>query len=132
MLKSNGWNWQWSSSKPHQNIQSREKDKSFNFIGYENYHHIFIERWKSFNVSLGTKKFILNSIKRSNHPSFPLVHEGWGGHWLGGRSSTNFHWKNITSSRRGHGKRSFLRFLSCFLEEEKDLKRGGKWVWEKN
>ncbi len=35
-----------------------------------------IGRWRPFNVSLGTKNSILNSIGESHRFRLPLVHEG--------------------------------------------------------
>jgi hypothetical protein len=40
---------------PHQNIQGREKDESFNSIGHEDYYPILIKGQKPFNVSLGRR-----------------------------------------------------------------------------
>jgi hypothetical protein len=49
-----------------------EKDESSNSIGHEYYHPILIGRWNLFSVSLGTRIFMLNFIRRSNHFRFPL------------------------------------------------------------
>ncbi len=76
------------TQKPHQDVQGGKKDESSNSIGHEDYYPILIGGWNLFSVSLGTKNFILNSIKRSNHFQFPLVHEGWRGHRLKGKIST--------------------------------------------
>ncbi len=42
------------------------------------------------NVSLHIKILILNSIGGWNHSRFPMVHEGWKGHWLEGGIFTIF------------------------------------------
>jgi hypothetical protein len=60
---------------PNQNVQGRENDESSNSIGHEDYHHILIGGWKPLSVSLGTRILILNSIRKSNHSQFLLVHE---------------------------------------------------------
>jgi hypothetical protein len=61
---------------PYQNVQSRKNDESFNSIGHEDYHVILIRGWKPLSVSLNIRILILNSIGRSNHSRFLLVHEG--------------------------------------------------------
>ncbi len=130
MLKSNEWNWQWSNSWTPS--QGRGNNESSNLIGHENYHHILIGGWKPFSVSLNRRIFILNSIGWSNHPWFPLVNERWGGHWLKGRISINFHWTRKTNLRKGHGKLLVFEILVlCFWEEEKNLGKGGEWMCER-
>jgi len=60
----------------NQNVRGRENDESSNSIGHEDYHLILIGGWKPLNISLGTRILILNSIGKSNHSRFLLVHEG--------------------------------------------------------
>ncbi len=50
------------TQKPHQNVQDKEKDESFNSIGHEDYHPIWLED--------GTLYFIAH---KNSHPK---LHRG--------------------------------------------------------
>jgi len=94
-------------------------------FGHEDYHPILIRGWKPLSVSLGIRILILNSIRGSNYSRFPLIHEGWRGHWLEGRTFTTSIGQGKQTQRRvmgsfGVGESFYLVFLG--KEENKCLR----------
>ncbi len=91
MLKLNGGNWSWWSSRTPSKCPKYWKWCVLQFHWSWGLSSYLIGEWNFPCGSLGIRIFIIISIGEKNHSWFSLVHEGWGGHWLVGKIS-NFHW----------------------------------------
>ncbi len=125
MLKSNGQNWSWWSSRTPSKCPRLGRGWVLQFHSSLGLSSNLIGEWNLFNVSLSIRIFILNSIgKKIILDSHWFMKDEEAIDWREGFQY--FHWTKGTSSRRGQGGLPRKKSSCVFLGEE-----GGEWMWER-
>ncbi len=126
MLKSNGRNWSWWSSRTPLRCPRLGKWWVLKFHWSLGLSSNLIGEWNLLSVSLNIRTFILNSIgEKIILDSHWFMKDEEAIDWREGFQY--FHWTRGTSSRRGQGGLLKRRSLCVFFLEE----GGGEWVWER-